>query len=72
MVGARGGAVVTFIHSPRVVIVWRSDTTLSAYVRDAEGVRDIRWTVDGRSCICNEAGPCARVLAVQSFARVAS
>jgi hypothetical protein len=63
---------VTFVHSDEVIIVWRSDAALSASVRDAEGIRDIRWGVEGWSCTCPEPGPCVHVLAVQAVAKVAS
>jgi hypothetical protein len=63
---------VTFIHTDEVQIVWRSDTALSASVRDAHGIVDVRFTVDGWSCTCGEDYGCSHVLALKSIAAAAS
>jgi hypothetical protein len=65
---------VTFINHDEVVIVWRSDTALSASVRDHQaGVVDVRWSGDGGwSCSrCQDFG-CHHVLAVRQLAAVAT
>jgi len=63
---------MTFVNHEEIQIVWRTDTALSASVRDAQGVVDVRWTVDGWSCTCGEPYGCSHVLAVKSIAAVAS
>jgi hypothetical protein len=64
---------MTFINQDEVCIVWRSDTALSASVRDGTGIHDIGFTIDGWSCTRpDEPAPCAHILAVKGIASVAS
>ena len=63
---------MTFIHHDEVQIVWRSDTALSASVRDPQGIVDVRFTVDGWSCTCGEPYGCSHILAVKGIVAVAS
>jgi hypothetical protein len=63
---------MTFIHHDEVQIVWRSDSALSASVRDAHGVVDVRFTVDGWTCTCAEPYGCSHILAVRAIAMAAS
>jgi hypothetical protein len=64
---------VTIFDSDCVVIVRRSDTALSASVRDAQGIVDVRWTIDGWDCTCvADDFECAHISAVRAIARVAS
>ena len=62
----------SFLDHDEVSIVWRSETALSASVRDSDGIVDVRWSRDGWSCTCSDGPNCCHVLAVRAIARAAS
>ena len=66
--------MMSFLDHDEVQIVWRSQSALSASVRDSEGIVDVRWSRDGDGwdCTCNDGPNCCHVLAVRAIARAAT
>lgn len=55
------------VAQPDVQILWATPAVVSASIRDANGVYDVRWTeMAGWSCTCQDAGTCAHQLAVKA------
>ena len=53
-----------------VAIKWCSPTTLTASVRDSDGIVDVRCTADGWTCTCSQPFSCAHILAVKNITAV--
>lgn len=63
---------MAFLNHDEVRIVWRTGTSLTAFVRDAQGDADVHWTADGWSCSCVDEFGCSHILAGRSIAAVAT